>query len=81
MLPNCNRLDCFANVNNGKCKCLNCTIFYNKDGSKRECPFYKSIARYKSEIDLLNKLFYNDIISAKELIYNDVLLKEEKEYE
>ena len=32
--------DCFAN-GSGSCYALSDTTFLNRDGSKRECPFYK----------------------------------------
>ncbi len=33
--------DCFANARDGLCYALSDTTFLNRDGSKRECPFYK----------------------------------------
>lgn len=54
-MPNtkCNRSDCFA-CTNGRCRCLDDVEFKHKDGSIRECPFYKNRNEYNRSI-LRNK--------------------------
>ena len=42
-----NYKDCFANNKERGCILLSDTTFLNKDGTKRECPFYKKKTEVK----------------------------------
>lgn len=45
-----NKNDCFANVEDNKCNCLN-----KCDFRKGKCPFYKSKEQLKQELQKLRK--------------------------